>query len=199
MTVLDNLNAFLTHIDAALFKHINSGWPSPALDHIMAFATMFGVGVVQAGLSLVFIALGLLMDRVNLRRAGYAGLIAFAAAGTAVQIAKFVWGRPRPLLALFDVRIMDTPRFTHSFPSGHTMTAFAVAVACSAFLPKLRYVLIPLAFATAVSRVYIGVHYPLDAAYGALVGVLVGILCARQVCPHEPSPEPSNEVTQQDC
>ena len=174
-------NSAVSAADSAVFRLINSGLGSPRLDGFMIVATTFGTGVVQSGLCLVLIALGMAKDNLTLRRAGYAGLVAFAISGIGVQIAKLIWHRPRPLLAMFDVRVVDVPRFTHSFPSGHTMTAFAVAVAISAFLPRLRWLLLTLACLTAISRVYLGVHFPLDVAYGGLVGVLMGILSARVV------------------
>ena len=180
---LESINAAVGAIDTAAFKLINGSLARPWLDGIMVIATTFGVGTVQAGLSLGLVLFGLVKDKVNVRRAGYAGLIAFAASGVAVQVAKFIWHRPRPLLALFDVHLVDVPRFTHSFPSGHSMTAFAVAVAISIFLPRLRYILIPIALATGLSRIYLGVHYPLDVTFGAFVGVLIGILSARQIQP----------------
>ena len=179
----ESINAAVGAIDTAAFKLINGSLAHPWLDGIMVIATQFGVGTTQAGLSLALVLFGLLKDKVNLRRAGYAGLVAFAASGVAVQIGKFIWHRPRPLLALFDVHLVDVPRFTHSFPSGHAMTAFAVAIAISIFLPKLRYILLFVAFATALSRIYLGVHYPLDVTFGAFVGILIGILSARQIQP----------------
>ena len=183
---LGYLKELISAWDSAMFKLVNQGWSSPILDHIMVLATMLGLGIVQSGMSLCLILLGLLADKVNWRRAGYAGLIALAFSGAAVQIAKVLWDRPRPILALFDVRVVDSPLFAHSFPSGHTTTAFAVTVACSVYLPRFRYVLVPLACAAAVSRVYLGVHFPLDVVYGGLMGALIGIGSARLVRPSKP-------------
>ncbi|MEN6355655.1 MAG: phosphatase PAP2 family protein [Armatimonadota bacterium] len=168
-------------IDAAAFRYINTELASPVMDKVMLDATTLGVGVVQAGLSLACIMWGWIGERVNIRRAGYAGLTAFALSGIAVQIAKHLWDRPRPLLAMYDVRVVGESLFVHSFPSGHTTTAFAVAVAISIFLPKLRWVLIPFAFITGLSRVYLGVHFPLDVLYGGLIGTLIGIWAAALV------------------
>ncbi len=171
----------LSGMDAAVFKYINSGFASPVMDKAMLAATAMGVGIVQSGLSLALIIWGWLKNRVNLRRAGYAGLVAFALSGIVVQVAKHIWDRPRPLLSLFDVRIVGDPLFAHSFPSGHTCTAFAVIVAICWFLPKTSWILIPVAFATAVSRVYLGAHFPLDVIYGGLIGSLTGIGAAKLI------------------
>ncbi len=171
----------IAEADAALFRLINHGYNSPGLDQLMLLATTAGTGIVQSGFSLFLIFFGFLANKVDWRRAGYAGIIALALSGSAVQLAKVIWNRPRPLLQIFDVRVVGEPLFTHSFPSGHSMTAFAVAIACSVFVPRLRYLLIPVAVLTAISRIYVGAHFPLDVAYGALAGTLIGIWCGRLV------------------
>jgi undecaprenyl-diphosphatase len=147
----------------------------------MVAATVIGGGTHQAALCLIFVLAGFRWRRANWRAAGYAGMAAAAMSTVAVQICKLLWNRPRPLLAMFDVRVLDKPLFAHSFPSGHTMTAFAVAVACSIFVPRLRYVLIPFACLTGISRIYVGAHFPIDVIFGGLVGVFLGLLGAAIV------------------
>lgn len=186
--MIEHLSALITAVqdaigraDACGFAVINGACASEALDGAMVLATMAGVGLVQTGVSLLFVLVGLIGDRAGWRQAGYAGLAAFALSGLAVQAAKMVWSRPRPLLQLYDVRFVDGPLFANSFPSGHAMTSFAVMVACSMFVPRLRYPLIGAAAACAVSRVYLGVHFPLDVVFGSFVGVLIGSASARLV------------------
>jgi undecaprenyl-diphosphatase len=60
-----------------------------------------------------------------------------------------------------------------SFPSGHAATSFAAAAVLAHTFPRLRAPLFLLAAAVAFSRVYVGVHYPLDVVGGAVLGVLV--------------------------
>ncbi len=176
---MESIRSAVGQADAAVFRLINTGLGCRALDPVMLLATALGTGLFQTGASLFLILFGTIRDRVELRRAGYAGLIAFAAAGVLVQVAKMLWDRPRPLLAMWDVRVVGGPLFTHSFPSGHTMTAFAVLVAWSIVLPKTRWLMLGLAAATGFSRVYLGAHFPLDVIYGALTGALVGYGSAK--------------------
>lgn len=195
-----DLAGVITAADAAVFRAINSGCSSRLLDPLAILITMMGLGVVQSGACLFLVLSGFIWDRVTLRKAGYAGLVAFAISGVGVQIAKLLWKRPRPLLALFDVRFPDGPLFTQSFPSGHTATAFAVMVAVSICLPRFRYPLLALAVLTGLSRVYLGVHYPLDVVYGAGLGTLLGIVSSRLILnrkPRKPSSVASAEPATQ--
>ena len=61
----------------------------------------------------------------------------------------------------------------HAFPSGHAATSFACATILAAAAPRLRVPLFVLAALIAWSRVYVGVHYPLDVVAGAALGLLV--------------------------
>jgi undecaprenyl-diphosphatase len=56
------------------------------------------------------------------------------------------------------------------FPSGHAATSFAGATMLSAFAPRYRAVFFLLAAGIAFSRVYVGVHWPLDVLAGAALG-----------------------------
>jgi len=68
---------------------------------------------------------------------------------------------------------------SHSFPSGHATTSFACATVLAFALPRFRVPLYLLAAAIAWSRVYVGVHYPLDVFAGAVLGTAIGIFTLR--------------------
>ena len=63
-----------------------------------------------------------------------------------------------------------------SFPSGHATTSFAAATVLSFALPRLAPLWIILACGIAFSRVYVGVHYPLDIVGGAILGIAIALL-----------------------
>ena len=62
-----------------------------------------------------------------------------------------------------------------SFPSGHAASSFACATILTFFAPRAAPAFFLLAAAIAWSRVYVGVHYPLDVLGGAALGVLIAI------------------------
>jgi undecaprenyl-diphosphatase len=64
---------------------------------------------------------------------------------------------------------------SHSFPSGHAATSFACAIVLGAVAPRYRLPFLVLAAAVAYSRLYNGVHYPLDVLGGAVLGVAIAL------------------------
>jgi undecaprenyl-diphosphatase len=87
--------------------------------------------------------------------------------------------RPRPFLVHPLPRPLVHPPSTGSFPSGHSATAFACATVIAWASPRLAVPIFVLAALVAWSRVYVGVHYPLDVIGGAALGVLVAIALLR--------------------
>lgn len=114
------------------------------------------------------------------RRAATGGLVACAlASATANGPAKWLVRRPRPGgAALAGLPRRGSQPGTSSFPSSHTATAVAFAVAASVELPSAAPVLVPAAVGVALSRLRAVRHYPTDVLAGALVGAVIGVATA---------------------
>ena len=86
---------------------------------------------------------------------------------------KALTNRDRPPLRYAEPKALVSVPHDGSFPSGHAATSFAAATILAFAFPRLWPLLFTLAAAIAFSRVYVGVHYPLDVVAGAVLGVLV--------------------------
>jgi undecaprenyl-diphosphatase len=132
-------------------------------------------GLSYAGrLGLLWIVLALVLCGVY-RRWGtlWLTVVAIAFADWSAMGLKALTGRERPPFVYPRPKALVPVPHDGSFPSGHAATSFAAATMLSFAFPRLSPALLLLAAAVAFSRVYVGVHYPLDVAGGAVLGVVV--------------------------
>jgi undecaprenyl-diphosphatase len=142
------------------------GWLNPLFEGLSYIGSL---GLVWIGIALV---LGVLY-----RRWGVLGLtiVAVALADGSATVLKEGIDRPRPPLRYPDQDPLVGVPGTGSFPSGHAATSFAGATVLAFAVPPLAPVFYLLAAAIAFSRVYLGVHYPLDILVGAVLGAAIAI------------------------
>lgn len=98
-----------------------------------------------------------------------------AALSVGSGILLFLWlkrriGRARPCAIQAHCWHTDLPPDQFSFPSGHTMTAFAAAASIAHFYPEAAPALWLCAASVAVSRVVLGMHFVSDVLAGAVLG-----------------------------
>lgn len=99
------------------------------------------------------------------------------------NIFKRGFARPRPC---GEADLIDQMRFIavrcgkYGFFSGHSSNSMAVAIFAGlllkAYYKKLIYLLILVSFIVAYSRIYVGVHYPLDIVCGLTFGAISGFI-----------------------
>jgi membrane-associated phospholipid phosphatase len=104
-----------------------------------------------------------------------AGAAAASLAWALAHAAKAIAARPRPYEVMADAVLRQQPAHGTSFPSSHTAVTLAVAIALVPFLARpLAAAGIAYAVLAGWSRVYLGVHYPLDVLAGAGLGMAAG-------------------------
>ena len=106
-----------------------------------------------------------------------AATLSFFLASGLNAVLKAIVDRSRPPEAIGLDSLVGMPA-SPSFPSGHAMTAFAVAAAIALLAPRLRWPVLGLAAVIGFSRVYLGVHFWLDVLVGAALGLAIGLSVA---------------------
>lgn len=89
-------------------------------------------------------------------------------------ILKPLFGRLRPGLDLGAIILGSFNNDSYSFPSGHATIAFALAGILAAKEPKWKWWFYVLAILIALSRIYLGQHFPSDVIAGAILGWGIG-------------------------
>ncbi len=153
--------------------------------HPIADALMVGLSVIGRG-SAVWIAITLALvitDRSRLRGAGVVICAVTIALTMTDLVIKPLVARARPFETFVTTRVIDRRPLTYSFPSGHAAGSFAAAMTLSRLWPAGRGALWVLAILVSLSRIYVGVHYPLDVIGGAILGIASAWIAHRAIAP----------------
>lgn len=162
----------LNKLDQAVYVAVATS-PTPSVDTALrrlSDAANYSriSGAVAAGLAVFGGRIG--------RRAAFRGVASIAVTSAVLNAAvKPVARRARPDrdgAAVPEARQVRMPK-SHSFPSGHSASAFAFAAGVGHEMPGALAPLLLLAAAVAYSRVHTGVHYPGDVIIGSLSGVIL--------------------------
>lgn len=150
-------------LNIRFFRLVNNHH-TPTTDRFFIWYRYLGSGYVL--IPLLFLVWRMRPDKVTYF------LLAVGLESLVVYGIKYFWCQPRPALVLEHVHLLQ-PLYTHSFPSGDTGMAFAIAGSllvgekCTLQLMLLIY-----AALIAYERIYVGVHFPLDVVVGAIIGSL---------------------------
>ena len=120
-------------------------------------------------------AYGVMLLVIGGQTAIYGQRLALAALSAALvaQALKRIFRRRRPSAELGGRSPLCEVPCCYSFPSGHTMTAFAVATSFG-LMSSIGALTLVLAVGIGISRIYLGAHYPFDVIVGAVVGGTMG-------------------------
>jgi membrane-associated phospholipid phosphatase len=97
--------------------------------------------------------------------------VAIAVTGAVVHLLKHTIAAPRPFMVLRDISVLAPYQEGYSFPSMHTALTTAVATILWCYYPRIGKPFAIIAALVGFSRVYVGVHYPIDVVVGALIGI----------------------------
>jgi len=164
------MRGFITRRDYSVMHRANN-WVAPR------WVRLYVIASTRGGDGWLWYAMGLAIFLFG----GEERFAALGAAGLAsvLSILLFIWlkrftGRRRPCQIAPHCWATLLPPDQFSFPSGHTMTAFAVAIPLSLFYPAVSVVLLVCALSIAMSRILLGMHFLSDVVAGALIGTGLG-------------------------
>ena len=158
----------LNQIESEILVFIQDNLRVEWLNHVFVFITHFGDG----GLFWILIC-AILLLRKSTRMSGLTASVSISLGALCTNVfLKIVVHRTRPYLVNESLRILIDFPGDFSFPSGHTCASFAVATVMLLTLPR-KYGIPAVIFASliAISRLYIGVHYPTDVLGGLIIGI----------------------------
>src|SRR5579863_6177752 len=161
----------ITSGDRKLMLRVNR-WAAPRwIRKWMIFASRGGDGWLWSAVGLILFLFG------GPRRfdALAAGFVSVGAGQLTFFVVKRMIGRERPCATEPHCWSILLPADRFSFPSGHTITAFAIAFSLGLYYPALLVGLVFCALSVAASRVILGLHYLSDVLVGILIGTAIGV------------------------
>ncbi|MDP3106069.1 MAG: phosphatase PAP2 family protein [Candidatus Methanoperedens sp.] len=166
---------YLSAVDSAVFLRINHDLVNPVFDVIFP---------ALRELTYVFWFLMILYFwRKNEKKMALLLTVSIAAGALFTYPLKFLIDRTRPYETIESARLLTPAEFDPSFPSGHVEMSFLASIVISRFHPEYAKYLYAFSFIVALSRIYVGVHFPGDVRGGIVVGVIIGkamILVAKR-------------------
>lgn len=156
--------------DHSIMRRIN-GWRAPRWVRMwMLCATRGGDGWLWYLMGLVLLAFG---GESRLEAVAAASLSAALSVTLFLRLKKLT-GRKRPCAIEPHCWATLLPPDQFSFPSGHSMTAFSIAVPLGLFYPTLLVGLMFCAISIALSRILLGMHFLSDVLAGSVLGGALG-------------------------
>jgi undecaprenyl-diphosphatase len=170
MTVARAVWGYIEDRDYRLMRRVHR-WRAPRWFRLwMLTATRCGDGWLWYGLGVLLLVAG---GPLRYEAVG-AGALATATGILLFRILKRSSRRPRPCEIEPHCWSSIRPPDRYSFPSGHSITAFAVAISVGLFYPELLACLLLVAVCIAASRILLGMHFLSDVVAGSVIGALLG-------------------------
>lgn len=165
---LDVFPSSISDLDTALLLSINPNLLNPYLNIILGLFTHLG------GAPAVML-IGVLLYLRGYKREGVMVITSMIISIIVTFPVKFTVNRPRPYLIHSNIKPLEIESGP-SFPSGHSVRAFTLAAVLSKYYPKMKIKIILYFYAVLIgfSRVYLGMHYPLDVIVGCIIGWIIG-------------------------
>jgi undecaprenyl-diphosphatase len=177
--IVSGATRIINRADVAVFTFFNIKIHSKKLSQIMKLVTELG----SSGFSVLLILALIIQQQRAIKLVGFIMAASLLLSQFAVQLLKRIVNRVRPYKAIEKVNSLKPTKCVYSFPSGHTSTAFCIALTMSYFLPILNLIFISVASLVGISRIYLGCHYPTDVLIGGTISLISFSIIVEFVLP----------------
>jgi undecaprenyl-diphosphatase len=166
----------VTSLDRTLFYFLNHSIQNSVFDVLMPFITRTDTLHWRITYAVMWLALVIKGGRTGRTIAVLLIPIILVSDQLSSSVIKSWVGRIRPCHTLSDVRLLVPCGSGLSFPSSHAVNNFAAAILFSFYYRRWTWAFVTFASLVALSRPYVGVHYPADIIGGALLGTIIASL-----------------------
>ncbi len=151
---------------------------SPTVDIFFVFITNYLAYIVVVLVFIYFFLRDLKKKKTTLQLFHHTSIffyitVSFLSTWIFVEILKRITNHPRPFQLLQEVFVLAPFGSFDSFPSAHTALTTALAVAVYQTQKRFGLLLGLFALTVGFSRMYVGVHFPLDVIVGFLIGITI--------------------------
>jgi undecaprenyl-diphosphatase len=169
-------------LDTTIVIFLNSiANASPFLGYLAVFCAVY----LPYALCVILLAY-VFLDTKNENKRGHVALVALLAGLVARYVVKYfivLWyAFSRPYVGLTEITLLIPPILTEelkTFPSGHALFFFALSAVLYIYDKRLGTFFFIASFVMGIARITAGVHYPSDIIGGAVIGILIGLLCSK--------------------
>ncbi len=177
MTVSNPMFTYIAARDHRVMRRVNN-WRAPRWIRIwMIGATRGGDGWLWYAMGMIVLLFG---GSSRFEALGAAAAASFTGIVLFLRL-KRMFNRRRPSTMQPHCWATLLPPDQFSFPSGHTITAFSIAIPLGLFYPSLMVGLLFCAISIALSRVLLGLHFLSDVVAGCAIGVTLGLIAVSLI------------------
>lgn len=165
---MTNIMQNIIKVDMKVLRIINEKIKNKYLDIIMPMISFIGGFIFNISLILI-----LFFSRSKII---YTLVMSIVVSVISSHLLKRIISRNRPFETIEKIELIGKEWKDKSFPSAHTAAAFSNAFVLSFYFANFTIIFYILATSVALSRIYMGVHYPTDILGGAIVGLTVATI-----------------------